>query len=82
MFFFKFYLKIKRVKWGEVSPKRTFCAIANHWLFGFQTAQAYVIMRIKARSKSSICVLAVLDDTADSRDETIPNFSKELKIEI
>ena len=39
-------------------------------------------MRIKARSKSSICVLAVLDDTADSRDETIPNFSKELKIEI
>ena len=49
---------------------------------GFQIAQAYVILRIKTRSKSSICVLAVLDDTADSRDETIPNFSKELKIEI
>ena len=45
------------------------------------TIQAYVIMKIEARSKFTM-KLAFLDDAANSRDETIPNFSKELKIEI
>ena len=45
------------------------------------TIQAYVIMKIEARSKFTM-KLAFLDDAANSRDGTIPNFSKELKIEI
>ena len=51
----------------------------------FKQPETYVIVRIKTRSKSSTHVtmdLAVLGDAANSRDETIPNFSKELKIEI